>query len=38
MTRLQAVFLDRVTGDLPDVPGQLPGFDTTPYEPPGGTG
>jgi len=34
VTRLQAVFLDRVTGDLPDNPGLLPGFDTTPYEPP----
>jgi hypothetical protein len=33
-TRLQAVFLDRVTGDLTDTPGQLPGFNTAPYAPP----
>ena len=33
-TRLQAVFLDRVTGDVPDNPGQLPGFDSAPYLPP----
>jgi hypothetical protein len=33
-TRLQGVFLDRVTGDAPDNPGQLPGFDTAPYGPP----
>jgi len=30
-TRLQAVFLDPVTGPLTDTPGQLPGFNTVPY-------
>jgi hypothetical protein len=30
-TRLQGVFLDRVTGDAPENPGQLPGFDFAPY-------
>jgi hypothetical protein len=34
VTKLQGVFLDRVTGDLPDNPGQLPGFDNAPYAPP----
>jgi hypothetical protein len=34
VTKLQAVFLDRVTGDMPESPGQLPGFDTTPYQAP----
>jgi hypothetical protein len=34
VTKLQGVFLDRVTGDLPDNPAQLPGFDTMPYQPP----
>jgi hypothetical protein len=33
-TRLQAVFLDRVTGELTDAPGQLPGFNNVPYAPP----
>jgi hypothetical protein len=34
VTKLQAVFLDRVTGDLPENQGELPGFDTAPYQPP----
>jgi hypothetical protein len=33
-TRLQAVFIDRVTGDLIDAPKPLPGFDNAPYAPP----
>jgi hypothetical protein len=33
-TRLQGVFLDQVTGSLPETPIQLPGFDTAPYLPP----
>jgi hypothetical protein len=32
VTKLQAVFLDRVTGQAPDNPGKLPGFDTAQYE------
>jgi hypothetical protein len=34
VTKLQAVFLDRVTGDLSENQGGLPGFDTAPYQPP----
>jgi hypothetical protein len=33
-TRLQAVFLDRVAGPLPDITGKLPGFSAIPYQPP----
>jgi hypothetical protein len=33
-TRLGAIFLDRVTGDPPDNPGHLPGFDIAPYDMP----
>jgi hypothetical protein len=33
-TRLQGIFLDRVTGQPPDNPGRLPGFDTVRYEMP----
>jgi hypothetical protein len=32
VTKLQAVFLDSITGDAPQ--GRLPGFDTVPYNPP----
>ena len=32
--RLEGVFLDRVSGDMPENPGSLPGFDNSPYGPP----
>ena len=34
VTKLQAVFLDRVTGEPPDETASLPGFDTVPYDAP----
>ncbi|MGA3170912.1 MAG: two-component regulator propeller domain-containing protein [Chthoniobacteraceae bacterium] len=34
VTKLQGIFMDRVTGDEADTPGTLPGFDTAPYQPP----
>ena len=34
VTKLQGVFLDRVTGEVPENSAVLPGFDTAPYQPP----
>ncbi len=34
VTKLQAVFIDRVTPPPEETPGHLPGFDIAPYDPP----
>jgi hypothetical protein len=34
VTKLQAVFVDRVTPEAADPPARLPGFDAAPYDPP----
>ncbi len=34
VTKLQGVFLDPVTVEPADTPGQLPGFDSAPFQPP----